>query len=115
MPHLHDNAETYGFLLEGKDFTLGYIPDTAYFPELAGFYQADYLVVSMLRLEKGAMPHLSVKEVEALLLQIKPTTTLLTHFGYQIYQKGPRNIADKMAKRTGLTIIAAEDGMKFSF
>ncbi len=115
MPHHHGSEETYGFIFHGKDTTVGYIPDTAYFPELATFYTADILIVSMLRLEKRPVPHLSVIDVERLLRVLKPKVTLLTHFGYQIYQRGPEKIAKDLADKTNLTVLAARDGMKFEF
>lgn len=115
MPHIHGNVETYGFLFHGKNVILGYIPDTLYFPEILDFYKADILVISMLRLEKGPIMHLSVEDVGEIVANNKPKVTILTHFGYKIYQKGPHNIANYLSKKTGQKVIAATDGFKFEF
>lgn len=114
MPHHHDNKETYGFLFHAKNTTLGYIPDTAFFPELLDFYKADILVISMLRLEKGDFPHLCVNDVEAIIKSIRPSMTILTHFGLEIYQEGPEKIANYLKEKTGLNVIAATDGLKIN-
>jgi len=115
MPHQHGSEETYGFLFHGRNTILGYIPDTAFFPELLDFYKADVLIVSMLRLEKSNVLHLSVDDVELIIKSIRPKVTILTHFGYQIYQKGPDKIADYLTEKTGQSVIAAADGLEIDF
>ena len=115
MPHHHGSEETYGFLFHAKSMTLGYIPDTAFFPELLDFYKADILIVSMLRLEKSNFSHLSVDDVEVIIKSIRPSMTILTHFGIEIYQKGPDKVADYLKEKTGLKVIAATDGLEINF
>lgn len=115
MPHHHGSEETYGFLFHGRNIVLGYIPDTAFFPELLDFYKADILIVSMLRLEKSNVLHLSVDDVEVIIKSVRPRVTILTHFGFQIYQKGPDKIADYLKEKTGLKVIAAADGLEVDF
>ena len=115
MPHHHGTEETYGFLFHGKDTTLGYIPDTAFFPELLDFYKADLLVIAMLRLEKSKFFHLSVDDVEVIIKSVKPSMTILTHFGLEIYQKGPDKIAEYLEEKTGKKVIAATDGLEIKF
>ena len=115
MPHHHGSEETYGFLFHGKNTTLGYIPDTAFFPELLDFYKADVLIVSMLRLEKSNFFHLSVDDVEVIIKSLKPNMTILTHFGIEIYKKGPDKIATYLKEKTGLEVIAAADGLEINF
>ncbi|MEW6622719.1 MAG: MBL fold metallo-hydrolase [Bacillota bacterium] len=115
MPHHHGNVETYGFIFKGKNTSVAYIPDTAFFPQLLEFYKADILIISMLRLEKSSIPHLSVADVEIILDALKPKLTLLTHFGLQVYNKGPENIAKDLAKKTGFIVKAALDGLKYEF
>lgn len=111
MPHDHGNEETYGFIFHGKDSTVGYIPDTAFFPELLDFYKVDVLIISMLLLEDSPVLHLSVNDAANLIKHIKPRKTLLTHFGYRIFQKGPDNIANYLAEKTKLNVAAAVDGI----
>jgi len=113
-PSHHHGVETYGQLFQLPGLTLGYLPDTAYFPELAEFYRADVLIVSML----GKSPHprvlhLSVPDVEKLVLAARPKLTILTHFGVELYRLGPHRVAAEMGERTGLNIVAASDGANF--
>ena len=115
MPHHHGTEETYGFLFHAKDTTLGYIPDTVFFPELLDFYKANVLIISMLRLEKSNFAHLCVDDVEVIIKSIKPNITILTHFGLQIHQTGPNKIAEYLEEKTGLKVIAAADGLEINF
>ena len=115
MPHHHGSEETYGFLFHGKNTTLGYIPDTAFFPELLDFYKANVLIISMLRLEKSHYSHLCVGDVETIIKSIKPDMTILTHFGIEIFQKGPEKIANYLKEKTGQKVIAATDGLEVNF
>lgn len=112
MAHRHGEAETYGFLFHGRDYTLGYLPDTRYFPELASFYKCNLLIISTLLLYKGKVDHLCASEVAELLKEIKPDAAVLTHFGMRIWRKGVDTVAEKIAQKTGLNVIAAKDGMR---
>lgn len=112
MPHQHGEAETYGFLFHGSRGTLGYLPDTKFFPELASFYRCNTLIVSNLLLHKGKVDHLSVSEVAALLKEINPDRAVLTHFGMRMWKTGVDSVADKIAQETGVNVIAAKDGMR---
>jgi len=111
MPHRHGEAETYGFLFQGRDYTLGYLPDTRYFPELSTFYRCDICIISMLLLRRGKVDHLSVPDVITLLKEISPSTAILTHFGMTIWREGAENVADRIAQASGKAVIAAKDGM----
>ncbi|KUO53377.1 MAG: hypothetical protein APF76_09045 [Desulfitibacter sp. BRH_c19] len=115
MPHHHGKQETYGFIFHGSNTTLGYIPDTAFFPELLDFYKTDVLIISMLRLEKSPVLHLCVNDVEKIINSIRPRKTILTHFGIQVFQKGPECIAKYLAEKTNLSVTAATDGLTLEF
>ena len=112
MAHRHGEAETYGFLFHGRNYTLGYLPDTRYFPELASFYKCDILIISTLLLYKGKADHLSVSEAAQLIKEIKPGAAVLTHFGMGIWKAGVDTAAEKIAHKTGVKVIAARDGMR---
>lgn len=112
MPHQHGGTETYGFLFHGSRLTLGYLPDTRYFPELASFYKCNLLIVSNLLLHKGKVDHLCVSEVVTLLKEAKPDKAVLTHFGMRMFNTGVDLAAQKIADKTGLEVIAAKDGMR---
>lgn len=111
MEHHHGEAETYGFIFHGRNYTLGYLPDTRYFPELAVFYKCNILIISNLLLHRGKVDHLSVFDVVELLKDTKPDTAILTHFGMRMWRTGVDSVADKVAQKTGIDVIAAKDGM----
>jgi ribonuclease BN (tRNA processing enzyme) len=114
MPHNH-GVETYGFIFSGKNVTLGYLPDTAYFPELLDFYKADILVVSMLIMDNRPVLHLSVNDVEKIISSVKPKITILTHLGLKIFEHGAEKIAYYLSEKTNQRVIAATDGFRFKF
>jgi len=113
MRHRH-GVETYGFVFEGKKHVISYIPDTFYFNELAKFYRGDILIICVLQLERSKVEHLSLTDVKEIVCQLKPEVALLTHFGMRIMQANPWEIASTLSKETGVRIIAAKDGMRFS-
>lgn len=113
MAHRHSDAETYGFLFSGESCTLGYIPDTRYFPELSSFYKCDVCIVSTLLMQRGKVDHLSVPDVIELLKDIAPSTTILTHFGMTMCRTGVDLVAETISQATGRRVIAAKDGMQF--
>ena len=112
MPHQHGDTETYGFLFHGKKCKLGYVPDTKYFPELASFYKCNLLVISNLLLHKGKVDHLSASEVAAFLREAKPDKAVITHFGMRMWRTGVDGVAESIAQKSGIQVIAAKDGMR---
>ncbi|NLO89214.1 MAG: MBL fold metallo-hydrolase [Clostridia bacterium] len=112
MPHKHGDAETYGFIFYGDDYTLSYIPDTGYFNKLSEFYRSDISIISTLMLRRNKnVDHLSVPDVISLIKEHKPRAAILTHFGMQIYKAGVDIVADKISQATGIKAIAAKDGL----
>lgn len=115
MRHRHGAVETYGFNFLVDNHMVSYIPDTAYFPELADFYRGDILVISVLLLESNhRISHLSVPEVREIIAAVKPRTAILTHFGMHVWQARPWEIAARLQEDTGTRVIAARDGMTFT-
>lgn len=111
---LRHGAETYGLIFDAPEGTVGYITDTAYFPELVAGFPVDYLVLSVLRLEPtDALQHMSVREARELIAAIRPKAALLTHFGMTVWRAKPWEIAERMSQDIGVRVIAARDGMKF--
>jgi len=114
MPHRHAGAETYGFIFYARNYTLAYMPDTGYFEELAAFYKSDICIISTLMLQRGKVDHLSVPDVILLLKEIGPKAAVLTHFGMQVWKAGADSVAEKIARATGVNVIAAKDGMRLN-
>jgi len=115
--HKHP-VETYGLFFH-LNKTIGLISDTRFFPDLADHYRASHLIINVLR-EKPIenheiIEHLALCDAKAIIEKVRPETAILTHFGIHIINRKPWLLAKKMAKETGVNVIAGRDGMKWEF
>ncbi len=115
-PHRH-TAETYGLKFITEKKVVSFIVDTEFFPELIDYYQGSNIIIIntvMIKFpEKHRVPvikHLSVGDTKKIITAIKPEKVVLTHFGMQMVKAKPWEVAEKLAKETGLNVIAANDG-----
>jgi ribonuclease BN (tRNA processing enzyme) len=110
-------CDTFGPIYEFSAGKLGYIPDTEYFPELAGAYKGvDYLIINVVRMKTDTrIKHLNISEAEKLVNEIRPRKAILTHFGLQVLKASPERQAKKITKNTGVEVIAARDRLKVEF
>ena len=112
IKHKH-SVETYGFIFQTPRHTFSWITDTRYFEDLVSHYEGDLLVVNVLRLKPGPLDHLSVPEVKTIIEKLRPKAVILTHFGMTMWWAKPGELAEKLTRETGITVIAASDDMKF--
>ena len=114
-PIRHKHAvETYGLVFQTPRHTFSWIVDTRYFKDLADHYEGDLVVIHVVRLNPGApVDHLSLPEVKSIIEKLKPRIAILTHFGMTMWRARPWELAKKLTEETGITVIAARDGMKF--
>ena len=121
-PVRHRHAvETYGIVFKTPQHTFSYIADTRYFDGLARAYAAELLIINVVFLEprfpalNAPLPidHLSVPDAVEIISTIKPKAAILTHFGMNVWRAHPWVVAESIAQRTGVKVIAACDGMKF--
>jgi len=111
--HRHP-VETYGFIFRTARHTFSWITDTKYFDELPSYYVGELLIINVVRLTPGApIDHLSLPEAKGIIEEIKPKTAILTHFGMTMWRAKPWELAQKLTMETGITVIAARDGMRF--
>ena len=110
-------VETYGVIYNFRSGRLGYIPDTEYFPELEKAYSGiDYLIINVVRMKTDKrIRHLNMEEAGDLIGKIKPKIAILTHFGLQVLNSSPEYQAKMISQKTGVEVIAAQDGMTFDF
>jgi len=110
-------VETYGAIYTFSSGRLGYIPDTEYFPEIAGAYKGvDFLIINVVRMKKDKrIRHLNMDDAAGLINEIRPKKTILTHFGLQVLKASPERQAKDISEKTGVEVIAAYDGMNVSF
>jgi phosphoribosyl 1,2-cyclic phosphodiesterase len=60
-----------------------------------------------------SIDHLSLLEAKQLIIGIKPKAVILTHFGMSLWRAKPWEVARQLSEETGISVIAASDGMKF--
>lgn len=117
-PYLHIHpVETYGIKIKLNDIVVSFVADTNYFPEIIRYYEgSDFLILNVVRFQKKEnVMHLSVEDAESIIEGIKPRKAIITHFGLTMLRNRPFEIAQKMSKKIGIDVIAAEDGMNFNF
>ncbi|MFH1621993.1 MAG: MBL fold metallo-hydrolase [Candidatus Omnitrophota bacterium] len=105
-------VETYGFKFEIKNKEISLIGDTAFYPEILNFYKGDIVIINTVFYEpRPTVQHLSFKEAREILLNLRPKTTILTHFGMTMLKAKPHLLVEDLKKELGLDVIAAYDGM----
>ena len=113
IKHRHP-VETYGFVFRTPRHTFSWITDTKYFDDLPCYYTGDLLIINVVRLNPGApVDHLSLPEAKQIIEEIKPSAAILTHFGMTMWRAKPWELARKLTEETGISVIAARDGMRF--
>ncbi len=116
ITHVHPVA-TYGLKFTLGRSRISLLTDTRYFPELADAYRGtDVLIICVVFVEpRPGIDHLSLVEAENIIRQIRPKTTILTHFGMTMLKAKPHLQAEELSKRLNLTVQAARDGMCMVF
>ena len=110
--HIH-GVETYGLNIIGNNCSISIITDTKYFNGIESYYNGDIFIInSVLIEEKDYINHISINDVEKIISIKKPKLTILTHFGMTIIKAKPWEITEKISKKLGVKIIAANDGME---
>ena len=116
LQHMHP-VETYGAIYTFSSGRLGYIPDTEYFPELAGAYKGvDFLIINVVRMKTDKrIRHLNIDEAAEIINEIRPKRAILTHFGLQVLKSSPELQARNISEKTGVEVMAAYDSMSVNF
>jgi phosphoribosyl 1,2-cyclic phosphodiesterase len=118
LRHIHP-VETYGIVLETPRYTISFIVDTRFFPELIEKYKgSDLIVVNVVRHEgksdkKLDVDHLNLEGAKKLIKGIRPKQAILTHFGFTMIRSKPWEAAAEVEKDTEIRTTAASDGMEF--
>ncbi len=113
---MRHQTETYGFITESRNTpSIGYIPDTEFFPEIIPAYKGtDILIVNVVFSQpRPGIMHLGLPEALEIITEIKPRKAILTHFGMTMLKERIWEKTGELSKRTSIEIIAASDGMTF--
>ena len=112
VKHKH-SVETYGFIFRTPKHTFSWITDTKYFTELPCYYMGEMLIINVVLLNpRISIEHLSLPEAKKIIVKIKPKLAILTHFGMTMWRARPWELAQKLSDETGVSVIAARDGMR---
>ncbi len=114
--HIH-GVETYGLNVISSNIKLSFITDTRYFEGLETYYNGDILILNVVVYEnifQSKIDHLSRGNAEKIISILKPRAAILTHFGMTMIKAKPWEVAAKIQESSGVTVIAARDGMKFN-
>lgn len=111
--HIHGDAETYGVNFSSPPYTISYIADTKFFPQLIEHYRGQLLIINVVRLKPSDLDHLCLEDAERIITEVKPKVAILTHFGMTMIRAKPWELAAGLSQRTGMEVIAARDGMTF--
>ena len=63
--------------------------------------------------QKPRIDHLSLPDAKLIIETIKPEVAILTHYGMGIWKAKPWEVARRLSDETGVSVIAARDGMQF--
>lgn len=111
---LHHQVETYGFILESDDVpSIGYIPDTCFFPEIINAYAGTEIVIInvVFSQPRPDIMHLSLPEALEIISGIKPEKAILTHFGMSMLRERIWEKTENLSEKLSIDIMAASDGM----
>jgi hypothetical protein len=109
---LKHGVETYGLNIKGKNNTISLISDTDYFSGLEKYFPGDILIINVVMYKDyPAIEHLNFAEAEHIIATNKPRVAILTHFGMGLVKAKPWQLAEKLSKKVGVTVLSASDGM----
>jgi ribonuclease BN (tRNA processing enzyme) len=105
-----------GFVIQGSK-TLGYLGDGAYYENQEKEYdKCDVLIFNVMdpRGFERVPYHMSVDGVIEILNQIKPKTSFITHYSYQMLRANPIDQAKIIEDETGVKTEAAMPGLEIN-
>lgn len=113
IEHKH-GVENYGFKIKTKNYNIGLVTDTAYFPKLLNSYKGcETLIINVPYYiqDKPKPKHLDIPAVEEFIKSIKPKKVVLTHFNCNILDNNSNLLAKNLSEKYNIDVIAAEDDM----
>ena len=109
--HQH-TTETYGAVFSYKSYGFAFIPDTAYFDELADCYKSKIVIMNTVFCKRRTnFKHLAAEDVYRFVDKFKPKKLIITHFGLSFLKEKPWEVAKRISADTGVDVVAAYDGM----
>jgi phosphoribosyl 1,2-cyclic phosphodiesterase len=94
--------------------SIGYTSDTGYFEGVSEQYLGNRLLI-LCTVWPRSNPiniHLNTDDALRILEEARPKACILTHFGVRMLRAGPEREAAYLQEETGISVVAARDGMK---
>jgi phosphoribosyl 1,2-cyclic phosphodiesterase len=115
IKHPHHGVETYGLNIYGKNSSISFISDTAYFEGIEKYYNGKILIMNVVRIQENKkIEHLTLADAEKIIKANKPKIAIMTHFGMTIVKSKPWNLAEKLTDKLDVKVVAASDGMQIN-
>jgi phosphoribosyl 1,2-cyclic phosphodiesterase len=114
----HTDPDTVGLRFETADFgDFAYTSDTEYFAGIGEYYEGVRLLILCVMRPAGKpwKGHMTTDDAIKIVEETRPEHAVLTHFGMQMIFKGPASEAKLIEEKTGISTIAAVDGMQVIF
>jgi len=114
----HTDPDAVGFRFETREFgDFAYTSDTEYFEDVSKYYEdARLLMLCVMRPSgKPWKGHMTTDDAIKIVEATHPEKAVLTHLGMQMIFKGPAREAKLIEEKTGVSTVAAVDGMLINF
>ena len=111
----HSEKDGVGFRMAVPELgEVGYTSDTGFFEGLGEIYKGVRILIAcaMWPRNEHLRYHLNTDEVIRIVEEAKPSAVILTHFGMKMLNAGPEEEAAYIEDETGISAVAARDGMQ---
>lgn len=114
----HTDPDAVGFRFETPEFgDFAYTSDTEYFEGIGKFYEGVRLLILCVMRPSGKpwKGHMTTDDAIKIVDDVHPEKAILTHLGMQMIFHGPAKEAKLIEEKTGVSTVAAVDGMLINF
>ena len=114
----HTDPDAVGFRFETPDFgDFAYTSDTEYFEGIGKYYEDVRLLILCVMRPAGKpwKGHMTTNDAIKIVEETRPELAVLTHLGMRMIFKGPPSEAKLIEEKTGVSTVAAVDGMLVIF
>jgi len=111
----HADPDTVGFRFETPDVgDIGYTSDTEFFEGVGKAFEGVRLLLLCVMRPSGKpwKGHMTTDDAVKIVEETRPEMAVATHFGMKMIFSGPHREAKLIEEKTGVSTIAASDGMR---
>jgi phosphoribosyl 1,2-cyclic phosphodiesterase len=114
----HTDPDAVGFRFSTREFgDFAYTSDTEYFEGISKYYEGVRLLILCVMRPAGKpwKGHMTTNDAIQIVEAVRPEKAVLTHLGMQMIFIGPAKEAKLIEEKTGVSTVAAVDGMRIVF